>query len=158
VLDPETFDAVYASHMVEHFYRHELSSVLRGFRHVLKHNGYVHIQVPNLKVLFERMVAEGKDIEDVMYVSPAGPIKAVDMIYGLGVFVEVAGEPMTHKNGFTPKSLGTALFANGFPHVFIGTKELDIGAFAFKDRPSAQQVKELNLVYQEQPNVAEIAA
>ena len=46
-LDAGQFDAVYCSHNLEHYYRHDVQKVLTGFLHVLKDNGFVHIQVPD---------------------------------------------------------------------------------------------------------------
>ncbi len=144
---PESgYDAIYCSHNLEHYHRHELPRVLKGFHHVLSDEGFVHIRVPNMKALFDVLVKSGADIEDVMYSSEAGDIKAIDMIYGLGSFIESSGKDfMCHKNGFTPKSLGQLLFDYGFEHVFIGTKSFDLTAFAFKKEPTAEQIKLLNL-------------
>ena len=35
----EQFDAVYCSHNLEHYYKHEVANVLQGFRHVPKSMG-----------------------------------------------------------------------------------------------------------------------
>jgi len=39
------FDAVYCSHNLEHYYRHDIPRVLSGFLHVLKDGGFAHIRV-----------------------------------------------------------------------------------------------------------------
>jgi predicted SAM-dependent methyltransferase len=39
-LAPESWDAVYCSHCLEHFHAHEVPRVLNGFRHVLKKDGF----------------------------------------------------------------------------------------------------------------------
>lgn len=46
-LPPAQFDAVYCSHNLEHYYRHDGVKVLAGFRHVLKEDGLAHIMVPD---------------------------------------------------------------------------------------------------------------
>lgn len=144
------FDAVYCSHNLEHYYRHDLTKVLAGFKHVLKDDGFVEIRVPNMQAVFDRLVKGGKDIEDVMYESAAGPIRAVDMIYGLSSFIAGSGNDfMCHKNGFTPKSLAEVLYFNGFEHLFVGTPDMDLLAFAFKQKPSDSQIELLKLKYQE---------
>src|SRR5439155_12197788 len=43
---PQTYDAVYCSNNLEHYYRHDAERVLRGFLHVLKSDGYAEIRVP----------------------------------------------------------------------------------------------------------------
>lgn len=145
-LPEQGYDAVYCSHNLEHFYRHDLPKVLAGFRRVLTDDGFVHAVVPNMQGLFEKMVRDGLDIEDEMYVSDAGPIRAVDMIYGMAAFIEHSGNDfMCHKNGFSPKSLGQVLLQSGFPHVFVGNGDFNIVAFAFKNKPSDQQMQALNL-------------
>jgi len=99
--------------------------------------------------VFKAMAKEEADIEDVMYVSPAGPIKAVDIVYGLASFIEKSNNDfMCHKNGFSPKSLGNTLFENGFEHLFVGATDFEITAYAFKNKPSDEYVKLLNLSYQ----------
>lgn len=140
------YDAVYSSHNLEHFYRHDIPKVLAGFKHVMKDDGFVQIVVPNMQAVFKHLVDTDADIEDVMYDSPAGPIRAVDMIYGLESFIENSGNDfMCHKNGFTPKSMGKLLFAHGFEHVFIGSGDFNVLAFAFKNAPTAQQMVDLKL-------------
>src|SRR5215510_1625876 len=37
-LAPQTYDAVYSSHNLEHYFAHDVPKVLRGFHHVLKPN------------------------------------------------------------------------------------------------------------------------
>lgn len=39
------YDAVYCSHNLEHYYRHEVLPVLTGFLHVLKDDGFADIRV-----------------------------------------------------------------------------------------------------------------
>lgn len=143
---PAAYDAVYCSHNLEHYYRHDLPAVLAGFKHVLKTNGFVHIVVPNMLAVFKYLIESGKDIDDVMYDSAAGPIRAVDMIYGLESFIANSGNDfMCHKNGFTAKSMAKLLFMNGFEHVFIGSGDFNITAFAFNKEPSDQQMIDLKL-------------
>lgn len=144
-LEAGAFDTVFCSHNLEHYYRHHLPAVLGGIKHVMKDGGFAHVSVPNMQYVCEH-IAKGGDIEDVLYQSPAGPIRAVDMMYGLGAYIEHTGNDfMCHKNGFTRKSLGNALLAV-FPFVFVGSHETELFAFAFKTKPSDQQMLDLKLV------------
>ena len=140
------FDGVHCSHNLEHYYRHDVAKVLAGFRYALRDDGFAHIQVPNMQYVCAQ-VAAGADIEDVAYISPAGPIRYVDMMYGLGSYIEMSGQDfMCHKNGFTPQSLGNLLLTNGFPFVFVGTNGGELWAYGFKNKPSEQQMRDLHLV------------
>ena len=42
------FDAIYCSHNLEHYFRHDVIKVLTGFFHVLKPGGFAQILVPDL--------------------------------------------------------------------------------------------------------------
>src|SRR3954469_19036580 len=42
------FEAVYCSHNLEHYFRHDLRRVLAGFLHVLKPEGFAHVLVPDI--------------------------------------------------------------------------------------------------------------
>ena len=141
------YDAVYCSHNLEHYHRHHTAKILDSFKYILAGDGFVEIHVPNMQDVVDA-IAAGADIEDVAYISKAGPIKYMDMIYGLSAQIESSGNDfMCHKNGFTPKSLGNALFSAGFTNVFIGANKsaMEIVAFAFKRKPSDRQMEELKL-------------
>lgn len=140
------YDAVYCSHNLEHYYRHDVPKVLAGFRHVLKSEGFVNIRVPDMAEVMRRTVQEGLDIDDVLYQSAAGPITVRDVIYGYGVEIERSGNDFfAHKTGFTRKSLQAALQAGGFPFVYIDARNLEVMAVAFKQPPDEAQRKLLNL-------------
>jgi ubiquinone/menaquinone biosynthesis C-methylase UbiE len=135
-LEPAQFDAVYCSHNLEHYYRHDVPRVLAGFRHVLKDDGFAHIVVPDVQEVMRVAVANGIDIEDVLYTSPAGPITVLDVLYGYGVEIEKSGQDFyAHKTGFSRKSLLRALARAGFAKHFVQTGNLEIVVFAFKREP-----------------------
>ena len=145
-LPPGEYDAVYCSHNLEHYFRHDAMKVLAGFRHVLRQDGFAHIRVPDLGDLMRVVVEKKMDIDDVLYQSPAGPITARDVIYGYGVEIERSGSDFyAHKTGFTQKSLRALLARCGFSHIFMGSGNLEIVAFAFMGRPSEFAVKLLKL-------------
>ena len=61
------------------------------------------------------MTERGRDMEDVLYTSPAGPITVRDVLYGLGRAIQKTGVDFyAHKTGFTRRSLGDALRRAGF--------------------------------------------
>jgi len=132
------YDAVYCSHNLEHYYRHDVPKVLAGFLHVLKPEGFAHIRVPDMGELMRTVVDDDMDIDDLLYQSPAGPITVRDVIYGYGIEIERSGNDFfAHKTGFTLKSLMGVLEACGFPHVFAHARDLEIVAVAFSHKPDA---------------------
>jgi hypothetical protein len=140
------YDAVYCSHNLEHYYRHEVPKVLAGFRHVLKAQGFAHIRVPDMEDVMRQVVSKGLDIDDLLYQSPAGPITVRDVIYGYGVEIERSGSDFfAHKTGFTQKSLGALLRSCGFPFVYMGARNLEVMAVAFKERPDEGTRRSLDL-------------
>jgi SAM-dependent methyltransferase len=48
---PQSFDAVWSSHLLEHLYAHEVYPALRQFFRVLKPNGFALIMSPNLEAV-----------------------------------------------------------------------------------------------------------
>lgn len=142
------FDAVYCSHNLEHYYRHDAMKVLDGFRHVLRHDGFAEIRVPDLDALMHRVVASGMDIGDLLYESPAGPIAVIDVIYGLGAEIERSGQDFyAHKSGFSPKLLDETLRKAGFSevYVFVAPDIFEVRAFAFNTTPVDWQIELLKL-------------
>ena len=139
-LPPAGYDAVWCSHNLEHYWRHDLPKVLAGFLHVLNAEGYAEIRVPDMKSVFEEMLKRGMDIDDVLYESPAGPITVNDVIYGFGRKIAESGVDFyAHKNGFTHRSLVAALKGAGFGSVYTGSGPFEISALAFKVAPTAEQ-------------------
>lgn len=135
-LDAGQFDAIYCSHNLEHYYRHEVKEVLSGFLHVLKEGGFAQIIVPDIHEVMRITVEKGLDIDDVLYNSPAGPIMVLDVLYGYNVEIEQSGQDFfAHKTGFTRKSLSSALQKAGFPKTFSSMGNLEVNALAFKGEP-----------------------
>ena len=132
-LEAEQFDAVYCSHNLEHYYRHDVPRVLAGILHILKDGGFAQILVPDIADVMRATIERGLDIDDVLYHSPAGPIMVLDVLYGYSVKIEQSGQDFyAHKTGFTQKSLLTALRKAGFSKIYSRTGNLEINALAFK--------------------------
>lgn len=142
----QTYDAVYCSHNLEHFYRHEVPTVLQGFVHVLKADGFTYIVVPDIKSVLEALVRGNHDITDTAYISPGGPISFHDIIYGWGKQMSKGNLYYAHKTGFTEKTLTTALRSAKFAKVLTATDDLgNLFAFAFKSNPSKAKLRMLGL-------------
>lgn len=145
-LAPRQFDAIYCSHNLEHYLKHDVTKVLAGFHHVLLADGFVDIRVPDMGALMREVVAKGLDIEDFLYQSPAGPILVSDVIYGWGREIEESGNDFfAHKTGFTEKSLVARLHASGFGTVFSAASNLEVQAIGFKSEPPEFAIKLLGL-------------
>jgi SAM-dependent methyltransferase len=114
------FDAVYCSHNLEHYREHEVAQVLAGFAHVLKPAGFVEIRVPDIQWIARELVENGRELDDTLYTSPAGPIRALDVLYGHSGTIERTGvDFFAHKTGFTRRTLRRALEAAGFSHAYF---------------------------------------
>jgi ubiquinone/menaquinone biosynthesis C-methylase UbiE len=135
-LEASQFDAVYCSHNLEHYYRHDVPRVLAGFLHVLKDGGFAHILVPDINEVMRVTIERGLDIDDVLYQSSAGPIMVLDVLYGYSVEIAQSGQDFfAHKTGFTQKSLINALQRAGFQRIYSVVGNLEINALAFKGVP-----------------------
>ena len=133
------FDAVYCSHNLEHYYRHDVPRVLAGILHVMKDGGFVQIRVPDLTELMRVTVSQGLDVDDVLYTSPAGQVMVLDVLYGHSPTIERSGEEFfAHKTGFTQKSLSNAVARAGFSSMFCMTGNLEINLIAFKGKPDPE--------------------
>ena len=130
------FDAVYCSHNLEHYYRHDVQKVLAGFLHVLKDGGFADIRVPDLSQAMRASVERGLELEDVLYESEGGPVTVLDVLYGYGPEIERSGQDFfCHKTGFTEKSLLAALHRAGFKEVLSRAGGFQVDALAFKGTP-----------------------
>ena len=140
------YDAVYCSHNLEHYWRHDVPRVLKGFAHVLGAHGFAEIAVPDVKAVFADVQGRGLDLDDVLYESPAGPITVNDVIYGHGRQIALSGNDFyAHKNAFSQASLGAALRDAGFPWVFMGSGPYAIRALAFRQAPTPERRSLLRL-------------
>lgn len=140
------YDAVFCSHNLEHFYKHEVPGVLQGFLHVLKPDGFANIAVPDMNVLFKTITETNKDIDDTWYHCGGGPISFHDVIYGWGKQVASGNVYYSHKTGFTEKALGKTLRAAGFKSVMTATDSAgNLHAFAFKSKPRPATLRKLGI-------------
>lgn len=148
-LPSRQFDAIYCSHNLEHYYEHELDTVLKGFLHLLKPDGFAQLRVPDLMAVIARMGRQGVDLDGVLYHTAAGlPIRPLDVIYGWQRQIAQSGvDYFAHKIGFSQATLAKALHASGFAYGVVGREEaaLELNAFAFVQHPSAELLQRLGL-------------
>jgi ubiquinone/menaquinone biosynthesis C-methylase UbiE len=129
----ESVDAIWSSHNLEHLYSHEVPQALREFKRVLKPGGFVLITLPDLQAV-AKVLAEGNLLK-TLYQAPAGPISALDVIYGYRPSVARGNHYMAHRTGFTSETLAQSFLEVGFQTVLVkrGTC-FDLWAKAFVEK------------------------
>ena len=96
-------DAVFSSQNIEHVYPHEVPIVVKEFLRVLNDDGFAVIECPDLQSICDAILQD--KLYDPLYVSDAGPIAPIDVIYGLRGALQIGNDYMAHKCGFTYSSL-----------------------------------------------------
>jgi SAM-dependent methyltransferase len=124
-----SMDALWSSHNLEHVNAFEVQTTLAAFRRVLKPSGFALITLPDLRAV-ARHIADDL-LEEPLYVSPSGPISALDIVFGHQASIAQGNHYMAHRTGFTARTLGQALVNAGFAEVRVheGTR-LDLWAVA----------------------------
>jgi len=145
-LDAECYDAVYASHLLEHFAPHDLGPMLQGVLHVLRHDGFAEFRVPDIWTAVQAIFRKGGDLYAPMYLAGAGIVTARDMLWGYARYVEVYGDHQAHHNGFTTDTLRDALTEAGFHAVYVGSRIYEIHAIASKTPIEEHRLAELGVV------------
>jgi SAM-dependent methyltransferase len=128
-------DAIWSSHNLEHVSPHEVPIALQEFYRVLKPGGTAHVQVPDITIP-ARQAARGR-LEDVIYVSPAGPITALDMFFGHNAAIARGEHYMAHRTGFTKRSMTSKFTEAGFEHVRVDQKDYALWATAKRPQEAA---------------------
>jgi len=126
----ESAQAVYSCHNIEHLFHHEVPVALKEFHRVLTPGGALVIRTPDLQTACE-MVAQDR-LYDTAYVSPAGPIAPIDMIYSYRNFLLDNNVFMLHKTGFTATTLRAKLLEAGFKFAFVRRTGFELYAVALK--------------------------
>jgi len=124
-------DGVWSSHNIEHLYAHEVPVALREFARVLKPGGVVLLTMPDLQAVAELIAAD--KLDEPAYVSPAGPIAPLDILYGHRPQIAMGNVFMAHRTGFSAKTLTQALTSAGFAQIKVERgKNLDLWAVGYK--------------------------
>ncbi len=134
-----SYDALWSSHTIEHLHDHEVPLAFAEFLRVLKPGGFVLIRCPDLTAIVEAIQAIGP--ETVAYMSPAGPITPLDMLFGHRAAIAGGNSFMAHHTAFTDERLGQLLLDAGFACVV--TKRAtgyDLWAVAFTQESSMDAI------------------
>ena len=131
-------DAVFSSHDIEHLHAHEVHGALTEFRRVLKDDGFVVVTCPDLQSVCEAVAND--PLLEPLYVSPAGPISPIDVLFGHRACIAAGKVRMAHRTGFAYSVLDAAFRDAGFP-ARVGLhrpRAFDLWLLAFRDaRPEA---------------------
>jgi len=137
--EPQSFDVIWSSHVLEHLYAHDVFPTLRQFHRILKQDGFALLMTPDLEAVAHFIVEQG--IAAVAYQSPAGPIRPLDMLYGHSRAIEEGHMHMAHRTGFTAERLGNLLLMAGFPTVSVATENFEVCALALMPETDDAAIK-----------------
>lgn len=137
-------DAIFSSHNIEHLYAHEVPMALHEFLRVLRPGGFAVITCPDLQPVAALIAAD--KLTEPAYISAAGPIAPLDILYGHRPSIAAGNHYMAHKCGFTKKVLGATLMECGFRHAATaerGAPHFDLWALATKGAMLDADIREL---------------
>jgi SAM-dependent methyltransferase len=124
-----SMDAIWSSHNLEHLNSYEVPIALTEFKRVLKLNGFVLLSVPNLRAVAQHIAND--QLSTTLYQSAAGPITALDIVFGHQASQASGNHFMAHRTGFTSSTLGQSLLDAGFYEVRVHEgRRLDLWAIA----------------------------
>lgn len=112
------FDVCYSSHVLEHFPRNEVDTVLDEWIRILKPDGELRIIVPNIEWAADR-IKEGVVDDNVL-----------NVLYGAQTYSE-----NSHYNGFTPKRLTEMLTARKFKRIDVDLAGYNLMVRAWRVAP-----------------------
>lgn len=146
-VETESIDAIYSSHNLEHIFPHEVTTALSEFIRILKPDGFLVLTCPDLESVCAE-VAKG-NLDGALYISPAGPIAPLDILYGHQAAIEKGNVFMAHRCGFTWKFLNRKLHEAGFQLVYGGqfSDSFALKTIACKSIVSEEYARYLSTTY-----------
>lgn len=129
-LSDNSYDVIYASHIIEHVYDHEVVPMLEGFRRIA--SSHVQIRCPDLGAILGPL-QDGAAWDSPLYQTPGGWISALDILYGKDS--HVAANPLwAHHTGFDARRLRQVLAQAGFSWIWVHHVDNELEALA-ADQP-----------------------
>jgi SAM-dependent methyltransferase len=139
VIDTASADGIYSSQNIARLYHHEVAPALKEFHRVLKSDGMLVLTSPDLQSI-GAWIAEGK-LDETAYVSPAGPVAPLDMLFGFRPNIAAGGFEGVHRTGFTAGTLAKMLAACGFHSVEVERGDnFDLWAVAYANEATPERV------------------
>lgn len=112
------YNAVYASHFLEHMQPWEVVSVLRQFAHVLAPDGWLEVWVPDVMGAMSYALENKIGLGDTLYEARNGsPVTLLDMLYGWEREVQKGKPGFAHHTAFDWPRLEACLREAGYPYV-----------------------------------------
>ncbi len=140
-------DAIWSSHNLEHLNAYEVPVALAEFKRVLKPNGFALISVPDLRAVARHIAND--QLTSTLYQSAAGPITALDIVFGHQASQAAGNHFMAHRTGFTCSTLGQCLLNAGFNEVRVHEgRYWDLWAIATMPKASSKLFNQLAGVIQ----------
>lgn len=136
------FDAVYASHVLEHFPPKDSMAALRAINHVLKTGGFALIRIPSIEMLVLHCQKYGIGFQESLHEHTGIPrgVSGQNVIFGM----PNEGPWMAHKRHYTGLELTQELQACGFTNVkggfFPHAIEIMMVAYGDKMDPELEEL------------------
>ncbi|MDB5814914.1 MAG: hypothetical protein JWN23_2031 [Rhodocyclales bacterium] len=142
IIENSSIDAIFSSHNIEHVWSFEVPVVLAEFLRVLKPDGVAVVLCPDILSVAQAITYGA--LTNPLYVSPAGPISAIDIMYGHQADIQRGNIFMAHKTAFTAQTLSTELMSVGFVGSVVARDQVfGLHALATKTAWNAQAIKKL---------------
>lgn len=129
-LPSESCNVIWNAGSLSYLYAHEVAPVLKELYRILKPQGILLVQVPDLQRVGQ-MLAQGK-LENALYNSPAGPIAAIDLLFGHRAALKAGNKRVQTQTGFTAGSIAHKLTPLGFGEVEVTREGWMLRAMARK--------------------------
>jgi len=140
LIEDDSVDAIYSSHNIEHVYPHEVRIALLEFWRVLKEDGVAVICCPDIQTVAQAVAAG--NLLDPLYISAAGPISAIDIMYGHRASIAAGNLFMAHRTAFTAPSLAAHLKEVGFEAVAVAQDKIyGLHAIAYAQAPDEESIR-----------------
>jgi hypothetical protein len=127
----QSYDATYASHLLEHIYPVDLEKFMLGVYRVLKPDGWCEFRVPDALAACVAAAKAGS-LDAPCYDTPAGMVRAWDILYGYLPFQMAMGRNMTHHNAYSQETLTATLQTYGFGLVYLARNDYEVCAIGCK--------------------------
>jgi hypothetical protein len=136
-------DAVFSSHNIEHLYLEQAGIALTEFHRVLADDGFLLITCPDMQAV-AALIAEDH-LDETAYVSPAGPVTPLDIVYGMQSLLVAPEYYMAHRSCFTLRTLITAVRKAGFTECYgiRRPEQFDLWVLAHKQALSKEALERL---------------
>ena len=142
IVPDKVVDAVWSCHILEHLFAHEAPLALAEFRRILRPDGFALINCPDVAAIARLIMKDQFDTP--AYMSAAGPITALDMLWGHSKSIAAGNHYMAHRTGFTTKRLGQLLIDAGFAEAWSFSGEAyDIWAVGLMNRTDQKATRDL---------------